>query len=150
MNEQIPSSKPPESAPKITDGVDLNPKSNQDLAWDMAHAEKPYQDEALRKKTEAHEELERVRLGMSTDLTEAVVKSRNNDLQSLYPESPKLGDAENQVVGYAQYDQINALEKAQRLIGEIRLLKSLAEQASQTQADIYARLKNLEEQLNKV
>ena len=145
MNEQITSSNSTENAPKVTGGVDLNPKSNQDLAWDMAHAEKPYQDEALRKKTKANKELVRARLGMSTDLTDAVEDYRSEDEQNL-----RVGHAVNYIVGYEQYGQIHALKEVESLIGEIRELKSLAEQATQTQADIYARLKALEEQLNKV
>lgn len=132
------------------DGSSRESKKNVDLAWDMAHAEKPYQDAAIEAKEKADKELETASGGMSDDLSLMVQENNNNDMAAGAIRSYAPGSEEVQVVKSAQHKQVEALRSAQELIENVKYLKSKAKEASDEQQKIYELTKKIESELRTI
>ncbi len=131
----------------LADGSSADPKENIDLAWDMAHAEKPFQDAAIEAQVKAREELELADNGMSSDLSLKVADNRSYDKENGRSSDYSTGASEWQVVSDAQYDQKKAIENGLGYLDEDKRLKELAEKASKDQLAIYAMIKQLEKDI---
>ncbi len=145
MNEMLD-----RSSNNFEDGSSRESKENVDLAWDMAHAEKPYQDAAIEAKEKAYKELETASGGMSDDLSLKVQENNTNDMAAGAIRSYAAGSEEDQVVKLAQHAQEEALSSSQKLIEDVKNLKNKAKKASDEQLEIYELTQNIESELRTI